>query len=74
MALSHGQESIHQLSLTCKIVEQTDLLAAMNVNNFSNQKLIQLQALNITGAQIRENICDWVSYVLKLHHRNTMCM
>lgn len=54
-------EDVDKLATTCQVAEQIKLLAAMNTTEFSIQKRVQLQAMQITGAQVKENICDWVS-------------
>ena len=51
---------VDKLGVICQVAEQIELVAAMNVSDFSIQKQIQLQAMQITGAQVKENICDWV--------------
>lgn len=38
------------------------MLARLNFSDYSMEKQIQLEAMRITGAQVKENICDWVSY------------
>lgn len=47
--------------MSCEVAEQTKQLAALNVSDYSMEKQTQLEAMKITGAQVKENICDWVS-------------
>lgn len=54
-------DTVNQLKNVCDLVKQIEMIAAMNVSNYSPNKQIQLQAIQITGGQVRENACDWVS-------------
>lgn len=62
-------DTSNQLNLTCQVVQQTKKLASLNVTDYSVDKQIQLQAMNITAAQVKENICDWVSYQISVQYR-----
>lgn len=55
------QDNTNQLSLLCQVVEKTEDLNTLNITDFSDQKQIQLEAMLIIAAQVKENICDWVS-------------
>lgn len=63
------QDNTNQLSLLCQVVEKTEDLNTLNITDFSDQKQIQLEAMLIIAAQVKENICDWVS--LNTCHLNT---
>lgn len=58
----------------CKVAEQVELLQWLveggRLNDFSSDKRVQLKAMNITGSQVKENICDWVCFTAE--HATTM--
>jgi phage-related protein len=56
----------NQLNLTCQVIQQINKLAALNVSDYSISKQTQLEAMQIIGAQVKENTCDWVSNQCKL--------
>lgn len=57
-------EQRNQLSVSCEVIEQTKKLATMNVTDYSMEKRTQLEAMRIVGAQVKENICKWVSWLI----------
>ena len=54
-------EAFNQLSLTCQVVGEIEEIASFNSSTVDAWRHVQLQAMVITGAQVKENICDWVS-------------
>lgn len=51
----------NQINLTCQVIEQTKKLANLTLSDYSVEKQTQLEAMNIIGLQVKENVCDWVS-------------